>query len=189
LASIIMLLGCANVQAQSLKDILSGVVDNVIGGVTNNKSALVGTWKYSSPDCEFESDNLLAKAGGSIATSKINKKLKTIYNKVGLTDVQITFNSDSTFTSKIKSKTVKGTYSYNSDAKTVTMKTSSGGSLTVHTSVSGSTLKLLFEASKLMSGIKTITSLASSVNSTASLINSVIGNYDGMKLGFKLKKQ
>jgi len=189
LAVMLMIVGCANAQAQSWKDILSGVVDKVTSAVTGSSTSLVGTWTYDSPACEFESDNLLAKAGGSVASSKINSKLKSVYSKVGMTGVQITFNEDSTYTSKIKSKTTKGTYSYDSSNKKVTLKPSTGGSLTAYTSTGSNSLSLLFDSSKLMTGLKTITNLASKVNSTASIVNSVIGNYDGVKLGFKMKKQ
>lgn len=188
LAVIIMLLGCTTVNAQSIKDILSGIVDKVSSTVTSSSSSIVGTWKYDSPDCEFESDNLLAQVGGTAASSTVNSKLKSVYSKVGMTGLQITFNEDGSYAAKIKNKTTKGTYTYDKTNKTITLKPTVGGSLTAYTSLSSSSLSILFNSSKLMTGLKTITNLASNVNSTASIINSVIGNYDGAKLGFKMKK-
>lgn len=189
LAVIAVLMGSASAHAQSLKDILSGVIDKVASSVTGSSSSIVGTWTYDSPDCELESSNLLAKAGGTVASSAINKKLKSAYNKVGMSGMQITFNEDGTYTSKIKNKTTSGTYTYDASNKKVTMKSSLGTSFTAYTSMGSNSLSLLFDSSKLMSGMKTITNLASKVNSTASTVNSVIGNYDGAKLGFKMKKQ
>lgn len=188
LAIIAIVLSSTTVQAQSIKDILSGVVDKVSSSVTGKSSSIVGTWKYDSPDCEFESDNLLAKAGGTLASSKINSKLKTAYSKVGMSGMQITFNEDGTYESKIKNKTTKGTYTYDKSNKKVTMKSSLGTTLTAYTSTGSNSLSLLFEASKLMTGMKTLTNLASKVNTTASTINSLLGNYDGARLGFKMKK-
>ena len=65
---------CTNsIQAQSIKDILEGVVNTVVGDKATNAKSIKGTWKYSGPACEFESDNLLSKAGGTAVTSKIKK--------------------------------------------------------------------------------------------------------------------
>lgn len=188
-AFIAIILGCTSAQAQGLKDILSGVVDKVAGSVTGKSASIVGTWTYDSPDCEFESDNLLAKAGGTVASSKINSQLKSAYSKVGMSGMQITFNEDGTYTSKVKGKTTKGTYTYDKSNKKVTMKSSLGTTLSAYTSMGSNSMSLLFEASKLMTGMKTLTSLASKVNTTASTLNALIGNYDGARLGFKMKKK
>lgn len=49
-------------------------------------------------------------------------------------------------------------------------------------------ISLVINADKLMSVLKTITGTVSKVNSTAATINSVAGSYDGLMLGFDLKK-
>jgi len=183
-----MLLGCTTVSAQSIKDILSGIFDKVSSTVTGSSSSIVGTWTYDSPDCTFESESLLAQLGGTAASLKVNSKLKSIYSKVGMTGLQMTFNEDGSYTAKIKNKTSKGTYTYDKTNKKITLKPTVGGSLTAYTSFGSGSMSILFNSSKLLSGLKTITSAASSVNSYASIINSVIGNYDGAKLGFKMKK-
>ena len=54
--------------------------------------------------------------------------------------------------------------------------------------MSGDKMTLLFESEKLMDGLKAVTNLAAQVNSTASVVNSLISNYKGISLGFKLKK-
>ena len=64
---------------------------NLLSGLTNifssekqaSKNNLVGTWEYSEPAIVFESDNLLAKAGASIASSKIEDKLQEQLSKFG----------------------------------------------------------------------------------------------------------
>ena len=50
-------------------------------------------------------------------------------------------------------------------------------------------MSLVFNADKLMSILKVITGAASKVNSTAATLNSVAEAYDGLMLGFELKKQ
>lgn len=64
--------------AQDLKSILSGVVSAVANKVTGESSSLTGTWAYSGPDCKFESDNLLAKAGGEVAAKKVEEKMSGV---------------------------------------------------------------------------------------------------------------
>lgn len=54
----------ANAGAQDLKSILSGVAKAVVGNKATTASSIIGTWTYSGPECQFESENLLAKAGG-----------------------------------------------------------------------------------------------------------------------------
>lgn len=189
MAALLMGITATQAQAQSIKDILSGVVDAVTGKSNVSETSIAGTWKYSSPDCQFESDNLLAQAGGSLASSKINKQLSSVYSKVGMSGLTFTFDSDGNYTSTIKGHTTKGTYTLDSSAKTITLKTTTGITLKAHVSLTSSSLSLLFESDKLMDGLKTVTSLASKVNSTASTVSSILGNYDGLRLGFKMKKK
>ncbi len=188
LAVLLLSMAATGAQAQSIKDIFSGVVNAVTGNKVS-ASSLVGTWKYSAPACEFESDNLLAKAGGAAASKKVTSKLTSIYTKVGMQNVSYTFKEDGTYTSTLKGHTTSGTYTLDESNKTLTLKTSAGVSLKTYVSVSSSEMSMLFESGKLMDGLKTISSLASKVNTTASLLSTLMNSYDGMRLGFKLKKQ
>ena len=58
---IIALLCAVSVQAdaQSLKDILSGVAKAVVGDKATSETSLIGTWSYVGPDCQLKGDNLL----------------------------------------------------------------------------------------------------------------------------------
>ena len=59
--------------------IISGILNNVIGSATFSQADLCAhTWKYSKPGCAFTSENLLAKAGGEIAASKIEEDLSKL---------------------------------------------------------------------------------------------------------------
>ncbi len=175
-------------QAQSLKDVLSGVAKAVIGDKATTTSSIVGTWKYSGPACEFDSDNLLSKAGGQLAVTKINKKLTPILQKTGISNLSFTFNSDGTYSTKIKKYTTSGTYTFDENAKTITLKTSLGRTYTVNVVVSGSSMEMLIKTNKLMDVIKSLSNTASNASSTLSVINSLLKNYNGMKIGFTLKK-
>lgn len=180
---------CANgVKAQSISDILSGVAQAVVGDKATTAASLKGTWKYSGPACEFESSNLLSKAGGKAAAQKIEKKVAPVLKTLGVNGIVYTFDGDGNYTSKIKTRVTKGTYKFNEKAKTITFTPELGKAYTAYVVTQGSKMTLTFNASKLMTTLKSITNATSGLSSTTSILNSVIGSYDGMRLGFELKK-
>lgn len=189
LLAVMTLLGTVGTQAQDLKSILSGVVKEVVGDKATTESSIVGTWAYSAPDCQFKSENLLSKAGGAVAAQKVEEQLKTVYDKIGMSGCQYVFNADSTYTIKVKSRTLSGTYTFDSEAKTITMKPKLGIKMTANVAVTGSTMSLTFNADKLMSFLKTLLGSVSKLNSSASTISTLAENYDGLLLGFELTKQ
>ncbi len=108
--------------------------------------------------------------------------------KTGINNIVFTINSDGTYTSSLKKYTTKGTYTFDETNKTITFKTSSGRSFTTYVVVTGSTMNMLVKADKLIDILKVISNSASSLSSSASVVSSVLGKYNGMKVGFALKK-
>ena len=185
-----------NAYAQDWKSILSGVASAVTGNSSVATGAsLVGTWKYTGPDCKFESDNLLAKAGGEVAAKKVENQMSSVMQKLGFTKGAVfVFNADSTYTSTVNGRTTKGTYSYNSSSKEIQMKTRLGMKFNAQVSQSVLTpnkMSLLFKADKMMSLAKTVggTLSKSTTNTMVSTANSLLKQYDGLELGFALEKQ
>lgn len=178
----------ANAGAQDLKSILSGVAKAVVGNKATTASSIIGTWTYSGPECQFESENLLAKAGGEMAAKEVEEKMIAVYNKVGMNNIRYTFNEDGTYSYQMKKRTVTGSYVFDDAAKTITMTGKLGLKTVAYVTVTGNDMSMVFKADKLMSILKTITGAASKVNSTAATINSVTEAYDGLMLGFELKK-
>lgn len=179
-----------DVNAQDLKSILSGIAKTVVGDKATTANSVIGTWKYVGPACEFNSENLLADAGGEIASAKVEEKLEGVLDKIGINTIQYTFNEDGTCSYTIKGKTIDGVYTFDAEAKTITIKTGKLGiSTTANVVTLGNNMSFVFNADKLMSVLKTISNAASKVNSTASTINSITSSFDGMKLGFELQKQ
>ena len=177
-----------NANAQDLKSILTGVAKAVVGDKATTSSSIIGTWKYVGPQCQFESENLLAKAGGEVAAKEVEEKMQTVYDRIGMSGCEYTFNEDGTYSYTLKKRTMSGTYTFDDKEKTITMKGKLGVKTVAHVTVTGSDMSLVFNADKLMSVLKTITGTVSKVNSTAATINSVAGSYDGLMLGFDLKK-
>ncbi|WP_405372472.1 DUF4923 family protein [Phocaeicola sp.] len=174
--------------AQDWKSILTGVAKEVVGDKITTASSIVGTWNYVAPECKFESDDLLAKAGGEVASKKVEDQMQTVYDKIGLSGCQFTFNEDGSYSYKLKKRTVSGTYTFNDTDKTITMSAKLGIKLTAQVTVAGNNMSLVFNTDKLMSALQTITGAVSKVNDTASSINSLISTYDGLRLGFELEK-
>lgn len=188
LAAAFFCMSATSIQAQSIKDILSGVISNVVGDKATTESSFKGTWKYSAPACEFKSDNLLAKAGGTAAAEKIEKRVAPLLKSVGVNGIVYTFDGEGNYTSKIKKRVTKGTYKFDSKAKTITFTPTIGMAYTAHVAVQGSTMTLTFEADKLMTTLKTISNATSKLSTTAALINTLMNSYSGMRVGFELKK-
>lgn len=188
LAAAFFCMSTTSIQAQSIKDILSGVISNVVGDKATTESSFKGTWKYSAPACEFKSDNLLAKAGGTAAAEKIENKVAPLLKSVGVNGIVYTFDGEGNYTSKIKKRVTKGTYKFDSKEKTITFTPTIGMAYTAHVAVQGSTMTLTFEADKLMTTLKTISNATSKLSTTAALINTLMNSYSGMRVGFELKK-
>ena len=175
--------------AQSWKDILSGVVGQVVGDKATTATSIIGTWNYVSPDCQLKGDGLLKNISGDAAGAEVEKKMEPIYAKAGLNTIQYTFNEDNTCSYTVKGKKVEGTYVFNAEAKTVTIKSGKlGVSITANIVTLGNNMSFLFDAEKVLSVVKTITGAASKLNSSAATINKLASQFDGMMIGFELKK-
>ena len=184
----LMCLCTSEVKAQSITDILKGVAETVVGNKATTETSIKGTWKYSGPACEFESDNLLSKAGGTAAANKIEKKISPVLKTLGMTGIVYTFDGEGNYTSKIKKRETKGTYKFDSKKKTITFTPVIGKAYTAYVTTQGSKMTLTFNADKLMSTLQSISNVTSKLSTTTGILNSVIGSYKGMRLGFELKK-
>lgn len=185
-----LLLVTTDVQAQSWKDLFNkDNIEKVVNAVTGNQTIdMTGTWTYSGSAIEFESDNLLQKAGGAAAAAVAEKKLDEQLAKVGIKDGQVsfTFNADSTFTSTVGKRTMTGTYSYDATDKVVHLIYFKLLNMNAKVNCTSTNMDLLFNSDKLLKLIAFISSKSSST--TLKTISSLADSYDGMMLGFALKK-
>ena len=167
--------------------IINGILNNVIGSGTFKQADLCHTWKYSKPGCAFTSENLLAKAGGEIAASKVENKLEGYYKKFGFSssNTYFTFNTDGTFSAKIDGKAWNGNYTFDEKTHAIQLKgllLSASGYATKTTNG----ISLLFDQKKLLNLIKALSAFKGS--STLSAVGSIANNYDGMQVGFEMTK-
>lgn len=172
----------------SIGSIISGLLNNVIGSGTFSKEDLCAhTWKYSKPGCAFTSENLLAKAGGEIAASKVEEKLSTYYNKFGFSssNTQFTFTTDGNFSAQIDGKPWQGSYTFDEKTHAIQLKgllLSASGYATKTTNG----ISLLFDQKKLLNLIKMLSTFKGS--STLSAVGTIANSYDGMRVGFEMTK-
>lgn len=172
----------------SAGSIIGGLLNNVIGSGTFSKEDLCAhTWKYSKPGCAFTSENLLAKAGGEIAASKVEEKLSTYYNKFGFSssNTQFAFTTDGNFSAQIDGKPWQGTYTFDEKTHAIHLKgllLSASGYATKTTNG----ISLLFDQKKLLDLIKMLSAFKGS--STLSAVGTIANSYDGMRVGFEMTK-
>lgn len=186
-----MLLVTAEGRAQSLSDLFKKEnIEKVVNTVTGkNTASLTGTWSFSGSAVQFESDNLLNKAGGAVASGAIESKLDGYLSKVGITagKVTFTFNDDNSFSATINGKKLPGTYTYDSEAGTVNLKFAKLVGINATVNCTSSELDLLFKSDKLLDLITYLSSKSN--NSTLQAIGKLGDTYDGLLVGLALKKQ
>lgn len=170
--------------------IINGILNKVIGSATFSQADLCAhTWKYSKPGCAFTSENLLAKAGGEIAASKIEEDLSKYYSKFGFSksNTYFTFTTDGTFAAKIDGKSWNGTYTFDEKTHAIQLKglllSASGFATRTANGIS-----LLFEQKKLLTLVKTLSKLNLTGSTTMSAVSSIVDNYDGVRIGFEMTK-
>lgn len=129
-----------------------------------------------------------------LASGKVEEKLDEYLAKIGLEDglFVYTFNADSTFSTTFKKMTFSGTYSFSPEEDTIVLdygKTGrlKGVSLKTGVSVSATDMKLLFNADGIIDFLARISSSAG--DSKLKALNALISQYDGMKIGFELKRK
>ena len=134
----------------STVDGLSNILGTLLGSsATLSQSSIVGTWNYTGSDCVFESENLLAKAGGAIAANKVETELNSQLSKVGIKQgaCSFTFNNDNTYSAKLGSRTIQGQYTLDTKNKTIKMTYLGGlANMTPHVAMTGGKLSLLIES-------------------------------------------
>ena len=174
-------------QAMTSGGTLANAFTSVIGLDKVTKAGMVGTWHYDSPGCAFTSENLLAKAGGEVAATKIEQEVAPYFQKVGINaqNTTVTFNEDGTFSATIAGKQFGGTWTIDESTAKVTMN----GlllSINCYAKREYSGISLLFESKKLLNILQVMAAMSG--NDTAQKIGELSKNYDGVRLGFDMKK-
>ena len=197
-AAMLLIMPATTTWGQDWKSIFSGVAD-ALGKKASDKIAskidtftVSGSWQYAKPDCRFESEDLLSKAGGELAAKKVEAHMTDVLTKLGIDENTVfTFNSDSTYTMKTSKRTMQGTYSLNKETKEIIMTSKHCFHFTARVErniLKPNSMSLLFKADKLMNLAQTLTGALAqkSTSKTIASVNTLLGKYDGMNMGFEL---
>ena len=165
---------------------LGGLLDLVVGSVKLSQADIIGTWSYVEPTCAFTSENLLAKAGGSVAAKTVNEKLLPVYKSLHISsgNTQLTFNENGQFTGKIGGFPMSGTYTF--DAANGLVKMKSLTTFTAHLTRSTHGMNFTFESKKILTLLQTVSALSG--NTSLSTIGDISKQFSGVRLGFAMKK-
>lgn len=165
---------------------LGGLLDLVVGSVKLSQADIIGKWSYVEPACAFTSENLLAKAGGSVAAKTVNEKLLPVYKSLHISsgNTQLTFNENGQFTGKIGGFPMSGTYTF--DATNGLVKMKSLTTFTAHLTRSTHGMNFTFESKKILTLLQTVSALSG--NTSLSTIGDISKQFNGVRLGFAMKK-
>ena len=166
---------------------LGNILISVIGLDKPSQAELIGTWHYTQPGVAFTSENLLARAGGEVAAAKIREELNTYYKQFGVSssNTVIQFNQDNTFSGKILGKSISGTYTYDQQTCQITLKTLLF-TMPAYTKRTVNGMSVLFESKKLLTVLQTVAAISG--NATLQTIGDLSTNYNGVRLGFDMKR-
>lgn len=165
---------------------LGGLLDLVVGSVKLSQADIIGTWSYVEPACAFTSENLLAKAGGSVAAKTVNEKLLPVYKSLHISsgNTQLTFRENGQFTGKIGGFPMSGTFTF--DATNGLVKMKSLTTFTAHLTRSTHGMNFTFESKKILTLLQTVSALSG--NTSLSTIGDISKQFNGVRLGFAMKK-
>ncbi len=176
-----------------------GGIGGAIGSFINNTLAnnnftiedLNGKWSYISPAVSFQSENVLQNIGGAAAATAIEGELEPHYRRLGFNRTSLEVDSLHNFTLKLGLVQLKGKIEKSDDDRLVFKFNAFGrvnlGSASANATKTGDTLNLTFDASRL---INILNKVAGAVNNTTlSALSTMLNSYDGVYIGYKLRKE
>ena len=140
---------------------ISNVLGSLIGNsVTLSEKMLEGTWEYTGTACVLESDAALANIGGTVATSKIEKKLDGYLARVGVKEgsCSFTFIGKDSCVVSMAGRELGGRYALDAKEKTIQFTFYGRLNFNTHVAYNVSSINIVFNADKLLSLVKTVTS-------------------------------
>lgn len=203
LAISLVWMGGMTAQAASQKDI-TGSIMGILGNNNKAKTAgnvlnsvlgtdkvternLIATWTYDEPGVAFTSNNVLVKAGGELAAAQAKDKLKSYFQQAGIkqSNTQFTFTNDKKFTGKLYGQSFNGTWTFNSKTQQVVLKTMLL-TIPVYVKKTATGMSFLFESQKLLALAQKVAKLSG--NEALLTLGTLSQNYDGIRMGFDMKK-
>ena len=192
LFSMLLFSGSMKAQSVSIGDILNGkTLGGIVDAVSGTSTAALdinGTWKYKGTACALQTEDVVKKIGASVVTSSLENKMNKQCAKAGIKvgACNFTFNNDGSFITSVGKKSYSGTYTFEKKTGSLVLSYLQLMNLNATVAMNGSDISLLFEANKLMKLLAYLNKTSS--NSSIKTISSLLNQYDGAKVGFKLGK-
>lgn len=163
------------------------VLNSVLGTDKVTERNLIATWTYDEPGVAFTSNNVLAKAGGELAAAQAKDKLKSYFQQAGIqqSNTQFTFTNDKKFKGKLYGQSFNGTWTFNSKTQQVVLKTMLL-TVPVYVKKTATGMSFLFESQKLLALAQKVVKLSG--NEALQTLGTLSQNYDGIRMGFDMKK-
>ena len=172
----------------SANGVISGILNSVLNSFsTVSEDKLVGTWNYKGSAFVFESDNALATLGSDAVAKQVSSKVDTYLAKVGVKEgaCSMVFNEDETCLFNVGQRGLNGTYTYNPSTKELAFAFGVIKTKAYVVSDSGN-INIVFQSNGLLKILKAVS--AASSKSTLKMLNTLLQNYDGLRVGMAFSK-
>lgn len=170
-----------------------GIVSGLLGAVLNafttvNQETILGTWSFKGSAFVFESEQALASLGSDAIASQVEAKVDSYLSKFGIKEgtSTITFNEDNTCTFVAGKRTLNGTYEFNPETKELKLNYGALLSTTAYLVYDAGTINIVYQSDGLLRILKAIGSMSS--NSSLALLNTLLDQYDGLRIGMAFTK-
>lgn len=169
-----------------------GVVSGLLGSILNafttvDESSIVGTWHFKGSAFVFESENALASLGSNVVATQLEAKVDQYLAKCNIKEgaCSITFNEDNTFALVMGERLLNGNYELNVETKELKM---TFGLLATNAYLvyDAGMINLVYQSDALLRMLQAVGSKGSS--NTLSLLSSLLGQYDGLRIGMAFAK-
>ncbi|HBX46714.1 DUF4923 family protein [Limibacterium fermenti] len=171
------------------KSIINSVLNKVTQTSKVQPQDLTGEWNYQGSACHFESNNILKNMGGAVAAEQVENQFDNYLSKIGIGvgTCKFAFSNGNTYNANLGKMPLNGKYTVEEATKQITLTYK--GMAKIHGTVkkSGNNLQLLFDADNLLKLLKIASSMTN--DSKLKAITTFTDMYDGLQLGFDLKKQ
>jgi len=151
---------------------------------------LVGSWRAQGIAVHLDPNDPIAVLGGPMAEKLIEQELdkQLVKYKVNAKELSIKIKKGGTFLMAYKGekKTLKGTYKYTPEERTLSLKFPKLPSVTFHVTGTADNCKLMTSVDKLFTLVKQVGKQVK--NEKVAAIIELASHYKGLKLGLRLTK-
>lgn len=175
--------------AISTNGIVSGLLGAVLDAFTTiDQNMLIGTWNFKGSAFIFESENALANLGSDVIASQAEEKVDQYLAKLNIKEgmCSITFNEDNTCILTAGQRNLNGVYEFNTETKELKITYAGLFSTTANLVYDNETINIVYQSDGLLKILKAIGNR--STNTTLTLLNKLLDQYDGLRIGMAFSK-